>query len=77
MTATDKFVTYLSGLGGKKKIDKIVIVCDSLAEASAIEDILLFERKGYTYVKVTANKPSFPESKYRTTVYMAKQWKKR
>lgn len=76
VTATDKFVTYLSGLGGKPKIDKIVIVCKDFDEAMEIEDILN-ERKGFKSVRKSMKKPSFPASKYRVVVYEAKQWKKR
>lgn len=76
VTATDKFVTYLSGLGGKPKIDKIIIVCNDFDEAMDVEDILL-SRKGYSHVRKSAKKPSFPSAKYRVVVYEAKQWKKR
>lgn len=76
VTATDKFVTHLSGLGGKPKIDKIVIVCDSLDEALRVEDILL-DRKGYAYVKRSNTKPNYPASKYRVTVYKSRQWRSR
>ncbi len=76
VTATDKFTTYLSGLGGKPKIDKIVIVCKDFDEAMEIEDIL-YSRNGFKSVKKSMKKPSYPASKYRVVVYEAKQWKKR
>lgn len=76
VTATDKFVTYLSGLGGKPKIDKIIIVCNDFDEAMDVEDVLL-SLKGYSYVRKSAKKPSFPSAKYRVTVYEAKKWLRR
>ena len=77
VTATDKFGTHLLKMSGQNKnmTDKVVVICPSYDEAVRVEGILLFQRKGFTYVNVTSKLPKYSPSKYKVTYYESKQWR--
>lgn len=65
--ATDKYTTSMHDFGGKKFIDKLVVVCDNQKQVDAV--VSWMEKEGiYSNINWAPYKPEFKGRKYSVSI---------